>query len=283
MPIQDMKDQVSFEMTTSVKEVFDYCKKREQVRINRENGCSDWLQGIDLTDIERDVLQNSRMNNIFRDHDKTTVCLWSKLDGLSDYEFWRNILIGRFINRIDRIDDAFPLSNDWFDKAGWGDKTPLVNSAAYQLNPGLGKAFGVRRVRECVPLLDVKVEPTYQALLASKTIKEATENVNKAFGGYITFMAFQAALDVATLRPHLLDPTSEIIEGQGAHATLNALGMTVDEIRTAADIYWPEHRTVRPNGLYLFDIENIMCEYRKFMKRQIDGIPSNRRYKQKLC
>ena len=66
-----------------------------------------------ITGDEAEVLYTSRMNNIFRDHDKTTVCLWSKLEGLNDYEFWRNVMIGRFINRVDRINDVFPLSQDW--------------------------------------------------------------------------------------------------------------------------------------------------------------------------
>lgn len=275
MPIQDMKDQVNFDMDITIDDVFRFCRIREAIRTDNPN----WDM---LSTTELDVLMNSRMNNIFRDHDKTTVKLWSKLEGLDGRELWRNILIGRFLNRVDRIEDAFPLSDNWYAESGWGEKTPLVNSAAYQLNPGLGKAFGVKRVRECVPLLDTKVDATYEALLASKTIKEATENVNKAFGGYITFMAFQAVLDVATLRPDIIDPTTEIIEGQGAHATLNALDMTCADIAAQARQLWPEHLEVRPNGLYEFDVENIMCEFRKFMKRQVDGIPGNRRYKRKL-
>ncbi len=275
MPIQDMKDQVNFEMDISIDDVFRFCKLRESMRNNKPFP-------YDVSETERDVLFNSRMNNIFRDHDKTTVCLWSKLDNLTDFQFWRNILIGRFLNRVDRITDAFPLSDNWWEEAGWTEKTPLVNSAAYQLNPGLGKAFGVKRVRECVPLLDTKVIPTYYALIESSSIKEATEKCNKAFGGYVTFMMFQAILDVATLRPNIISPSSEIIEGQGAHATLNALNMTCEDIASQARQLWPEHLDIRPDGLYLFDVENIMCEFRKFMKRQTDGIPGNRRYKRKL-
>ena len=269
-----MKDQVNLKMDITIDDVFRFCRIRESIRKND-------VLPEPITGDEAEVLYTSRMNNIFRDHDKTTVCLWSKLEGLNDYEFWRNVMIGRFINRVDRINDVFPLSQDWYPD-DWGPKTPLVNSSAYQLNPGVGKAFDVKTVRECVPLLDTKVYPTYMALITSSSIKEATEKCNKAFGGYVVFMMFQAILDVATLRPHLIDPTSEIIEGQGAHATLNALDMSCEDIVSQARQLWPEHLEVRPNGLYLFDVENIMCEFRKFMKRQVDGVPSNRRYKRKL-
>ena len=278
MPIQDMKDQVNLKMDIVPADVFRFCKIREQIRMQRANG-DDWYGNLDITEGEKDVLVNSRMNNIFRDHDKVTVALQSKLKGLPPYEFWRNVLIGRFINRKDRIDEAFPLKSDWFV---WGDKDPLVNSAAYQLNPGLGKAFGVKTVRECVPLLDSKVMPTLEVLKPGLSIKEATEAGNKAFGGYVTFMMFQAILDVATLHPTWIDPHSEIIVGQGAHATQEALGLSVEEFKSMARQMWPEHLEVRPEGLYDFDVENIFCEFRKFMKRQIDGIPSNRRYKRKL-
>lgn len=275
MPIQDMKDQVNLEMDITIDDVFRFCKIRESIRKNE-------VLPYPINEDEAEVLYTSRMNNIFRDHDKTTVCLWSKLDGLDDYELWRNVLIGRFINRVDRINDAFPIIGRWEMPSNWGPKTPLVNSSAYQLNPGLGKAFDVKTVRECVPLLEKKVYPTYKALAASSSIKEATEKCNQAFGGYVTFMMFQAILDIATLRPDIMDPSSEIIEGQGAHATLRALDMSLEDITSQARQLWPEHLEVRENGLFLFDVENIMCEFRKFMKRQIDGIPGNRRYKRKL-
>ena len=280
MPIQDMKDQVDFEMDVSIHDVYRFCRIREQIRINRKTFQSDWLKGLDLTEREADVLTNSRMNNIFRDHDKVTQCLWSKVHGMSDdRELWRNLMIGRFINRIDRIDDVFPLTDNWFEKAGWTEKTPLVNSSAYQLNPGLGKAFGVKRVREVIPLLDQRVDITYEALVGSSSIKEAVEKTNTAFGGYSLFVFFQAILDFGMFRPNVISLSSTSIEGQGAHATLNALDMSLSDVISTANQLWPEHRLIRPEGLYEFDAENIMCEFRKFMKRQGDGIPQNRRYK----
>lgn len=284
------KETVTVEMDIDIYDIFRFCRIRETIRKNKENNNPDWYAGLDSFDVskpEMDILQNSRMNNIFRDHDRVSKKLFSKVEGLDGRDLWRNLLIGRYMNREDRIEEVFPLmSDDWYESTGWNEETPLFNTQAYQIHPhACKKIFGVETTREIIPLIHTKITPTYEAVINSKSIKEASEAANQAFGKYTLFPLFQSVLDLATLKPHLIDPKSECIVGQGAHATFEALNMGLDDIASQARQLWPEHLEVRPDGLYEFDVENIMCEFRKFMQRQRDGITTNRRYiaKQQKC
>jgi hypothetical protein len=197
---------------------------------------------------------------------------------LDAQEMWRNLLIGRVLNREDRISEVIPLTEDWLQQANWTESTPLFNSAAYQLHPHLCRMLGVKRNRDILGQLDSKASSTYDGVISSTSIKEAAEKANQIVGGRAVFMLSQAVIDFACLRPDVLDPSSETYVGYGALAMYTELGMTFDEIREAFADKWPEHLETRPNGLHDFDIEGICCEFRKFITRQSTGIPSNRKY-----
>lgn len=276
------KETMIVEMDITIDDVFRFCRIRETIRKNKEQDINDWYSGLEeynVSDQEIYILKNSRMNNIFRDHDKVTKILWNKVQGLEGRDLWRNLLIGRYINRYDRISEVFPLmTDDWFNHVNWTSDTQMFNSLAYQIHPGIGRLFGVKGVRETVPLLHTKITPTFTAIEKSNTIKDATNNANEAFGGYLNFMMFQCAIDYACLQPHKISPKSECIVGEGAHATFKALNMGLEDVASQARQLWPEHLEIRPDGLYEFDVENIMCEFRKFKQRQRDGIPTTRQY-----
>ena len=81
---------------------------------------------------------------------------------------------------------------------------------------------------------------------------------------------FQAALDVAWHRPDLMYRDSMPYFGSGSkNAHIN-----VNEMQD----YLNKNKPMGWRYFYLFDVENAMCEYRKYCMRKAKGIPANRKF-----
>lgn len=233
----------------NIDELFDFLEKREAVR----NGES----------FDDDVLMNSKILNVFREHDKTSVWIEDNVQGDPFEYFWWC----RWINRIDVLTQFFP------------DKVlpdgPISNQSAYQLNPSLAKGFGYKKMREVfekeLPNLWKDVEVAYRE---SNSLEEAAYSMNKAFGGRSQFVMFQIAIDMAKHENDLDMLRSRPYYGTGSNNFVNEIHY--EEILEAVKRDKPSWviREVFP-----FDVENWLCEYRKYRIRQINGIPKNRNYK----
>ena len=267
MPFKNLQKQRKLVLHITVEDLYEYAEAREEIRRRKESGLpqSEWTKD--------ELFSIGRFNNIFREDDKTSVFIFKHAKGLQGLMLWRHIFICRYINRIDRLSEVLPLpatSLKLHFETNLNPNKALTNSCAYQLHSGIGKPLGVKGARNALYELDSVIQPTYEALLQSSSITGATESVNNAFGGYITFFAYQAVLDWAQLTDNEELLSSEPYIGDGAHAAGNALGMSATTIANLQTIYWPQaKRSMRP-----FDVENLMCEYRKYHKRATEGIQS---------
>lgn len=266
MPFKNLAIHRDLEIKASIEDVFTFAREREEIRKRKESNVPQekWT--------EDKILQIGRFNNIFREDDKTTKCIFEEANKYNDKNMWRTIFIGRYINRVDKLSILYPLEADLSSqiKRELNPKEAYTNSTAYQLHSGIGKLFGVKGAKDSIHYIDTTIDATYKAMIDSKSIKDATYNVSKAFGGYILFMAYQCAIDWAQLRSDIELLNSNIYEGIGAQATGNAVNMTPNEIAESAKTHWKEAK----RKLFPFDAENLMCEFRKYNKRKQYGFQS---------
>ncbi len=224
------------------------------------------------------MLAEGRFLNIFREDDKTTEyifdearqfeggeTLYKNKDG---YKMWRVIFIGRYVNRIDRLSQLYPVQDDFEAqvRASLNPKDGWLNASAYQLHSSIGRVFNVKGAKDALHYIDTTTAATYKAMLQARSLREASSLINSAFGHGIPFMAYQAAVDWALLTQSPLR-SSEIFEGDGASATGRAIGMNVNQITDHINTHWSDKK----RELYPFDTEQLMCEFRKYRQRKQYG------------
>ena len=199
------------------------------------------------------VLKHSKFCNIRREHDKTTQFIHSTLSGLDGVTLWQNLMLSRFINRIDTLRTVIP----WNGKdLSYLLESPFTNPYAYQLSSSLVKTRRWDTVREII-VYDVptKADCTWEAANLFRTPGSAAKATNLAFGKGAEFVFYQIVLDYAQMRG-VWDLTSDdIITGTGSK------------------VIAPMIDTSSLNMLP-YEIENVLCEYRKYLyqsKRLADG------------
>ena len=258
--------------STSYQDMFDgfikFIKERECVRVKKEAGEErPWTND--------EILDKTKFTNIFREDDKVSKFIFDKVEGLEGLELFYNILVGRFINRIDALSKVLPN----------GDLTVLLegeavflNSSAYQLSPGLSRYNGYDTVREFVVYeLPKRAAKTFEALDPEATIAEATEALNNAFGKSAVFVMHQVASDWHHLTGQLVD--SPVVRvGQGAAAVIGVLvnrdydnvdvselarAFTADLTELLQEVNKHLDRPMTPTSL-----EHSACEYRKYLYRK---------------
>lgn len=231
-------------------ELFEFLRKREAVR----NG----------EIFDDNVLMNSKILNVFREHDKTSKWIIYNVQGNPfKYFYWC-----RWINRIDILKKFWP---DMILPEG-----PISNQSAYQLNPSLAKGFGYKKMREVFEnVIPYKWEDVKEAYDNSNSFDEAAHNMNEAFGGRSQFVMFQIAIDMAVFTRNRKMLSSKPYYGTGSSNYSNYIPIE-DILKEVEGQPW----LIREP--FPFDVENWLCEYRKYRIRQINGIPQNRNYKNNL-
>ena len=151
----------------------------------------------------------------------------------------------------------------------------VCNPGAYQINPRIGFDMGYRNIRDAmvnkIPKVIIDVA---DAMISTNQIDEATDRANKAFGGFSNFWMFQAAIDISWHRPELMDPYSHPYMGSGSKNAVIDMTMLREYLNANKPNEWRE--------FYPYDVENALCEYRKYCMRTEKGIPNNRKYKKRL-
>ena len=266
MAFNNLLIQRDLKIEASIEDLFVFAKERESIRKKKEAG-----QPQD-TWTEDAMLKTGRFINIFREDDKTTKVIFDAAKAVEGRERWRAIFIGRYINRVDRLSVLYPLQDNLSDQliATVDPDIAITNACAYQLHSGIGKIFKVKGAKTAVHHLDGTIDATYEAIQSATNIVEGTAAVNKAFGGYINFMAYQCVLDWAQVNRVNSLLISDPYEGIGASATGSAVGLDARGIAEAQPIHWPDAK----RKMLPFDAENLMCEFRKYHKRKQDGIQS---------
>ena len=255
------------EIEDPVQSFFDYCKKREAVRVKRESG-----EAYPWTDDP--ILQKGRFLNVFREDDKVSKSIikfaepakedlplliqalffsrWCNrdstidklsLDDLADPEALKEKLLG--LEQWENF-TAYPVEDSY-----WGDK--LYN----RIDASTNKFF------------EKKEELVEIVLNSSRSVINATENINKQFKMANNFPIFMALIDIAWFRQDLIPITTDVPTGIGAEPYLDRLQKFLN-LNNHQDVgtkmielqkkFWPEAK----REFYPIDIEYQSCECRKY-------------------
>ena len=255
------------EIEDPVQSFFDYCKKREAVRVKRESGeAYPWS--------DDPILQKGRFLNVFREDDKVSKSIikfaepakedlplliqalffsrWCNrdstidklsLDDLADPEALKEKLLG--LEQWENF-TAYPVEDSY-----WGDK--LYN----RIDASTNKFF--EKKEELVELV----------LNSSRSVITATENINKQFKMANNFPIFMALIDIAWFREDVIPITTDVPTGIGAEPYLDRLQKFLN-LNNHQDVgtkmielqkkFWPEAK----RKFYPIDIEYQSCECRKY-------------------
>ena len=255
------------EIEDPVQSFFDYCKKREAVRVKRE-------EGEEYPWSDDPILQKGRFLNVFREDDKVSKSIikfaepakedlplliqalffsrWCNrdstidklsLDDLADPEVLKEKLLG--LEQWENF-TAYPVEDSY-----WGDK--LYN----RIDASTNKFF--EKKEELVKLV----------LNSSKSVITATENINKQFKMANNFPIFMALIDIAWFREDVIPITTDVPTGIGAEPYLDRLQKFLN-LNNHQDVgtkmielqkkFWPEAK----REFYPIDIEYQSCECRKY-------------------
>ena len=258
-------NEFKFEPTTQ--DILAFLKKREDIK-----------NGIEVDDY---ILNNSKFLNVFREDDAVSRVINKQLGQFhnkGNQAFAIHCILMRLINHRDHIPTFYSSDvNDLKERMIWftSREGTVCNPGAYQINPRIGFDMGYRNIRDAmVNKIPAVITNVANAMISTNQIDEATDRANKAFGGFSNFWMFQAAIDISWHRPELMDPHSHPYMGSGSKNAVINMTMLREYLNANKPANWRE--------FFPYDVENALCEYRKYCMRSEKGIPNNRKYKKKL-
>ena len=231
--------------------------------------------------VNDEILENSKFLNVFREDDAVSKVVNSQLDKFHNVDnkvFAKHCILMRLINHRDLIplfySKTFETLKDHMEWFTSRDGT-VCNPGAYQINPRIGFDMGYRNIRDAmVNKIPKVIDNVAEAIVSSNEIDKATEAANKAFGGFSNFWMFQAAIDISWHRPDQMNPHSHPYMGSGSKQAVIDMDMLREYLNYNKPHEWRE--------FFPYDVENALCEYRKYCMRTEKGIPNNRKYKRKM-
>jgi hypothetical protein len=261
-----------FKFEASQNDVLEFLKKREAIRLAKELGIPQpWTND--------EILAKSKFLNVFREHDAVSKIIFKhapKGDLIYPYVYLARLVNHRkhipwLFSSHDWLSNLDSIKNKMIDFVNKGDT--VCNPGAYQINPRIGFKYGHRNIRDSLKyVIPARLEHVVNALKSTDKINEATVRANNAFGGFSNFWMFQSALDIAWLRPDLMDRNSKPYFGSGSKQ--------VESFDSKIMLnYLNKNKPNNWRNFYPFDVENALCEFRKYKMRQTKGIPNNRKYK----
>ncbi len=256
-----------------VQAFFDFCRKREQVRLRRERGeTAPWT--------DDPILQRGRFLNVFREDDRGSKSIQHFVGGLSDDlpRLVQAIFFARWCNRSRTLDalshESLADPNRLKVHLEALPEQPWCNVTAYPVEPIHWKGEQYDRL-DASTLLFAEIRQDLAALIrsASGQVVDATNAINEHFQMANDFPIFMAVMDLAWFRPDVIDPGSHVPTGIGAAPYLDRLQahLGVDDhhavchaMMALQSTHWPEaKRAFQP-----IDIEYLSCECRKYFSYQ---------------
>ena len=257
------------ELPDPVGAFFDFCRKREQVRLTRESGSPPpWT--------DDPVLQRGRFLNVFREDDRGSKAIvrfaGSRTDDLPGLV--QALFFGRWCNSQRTLDAVSPeLLDDPRRLRAVLEALPdqpWCNVTAYPVEPVTWNGTLRSRLDAATTLFaEIKEDLTRAILGAEGDVVRATRAVNSMLGMKNDFPIFMAVIDLAWFRPDVIEPSSPVPTGIGAvafldrlqrHLGLNGHQETCERMIALQAEHWPEaKRTFQP-----IDIEYLSCECRKY-------------------
>ena len=246
---------------------FDFCRERENIRLEREKGATaPWT--------DNPIFQQGRFLNVFREDDRGSKAI---------LHFARNLekdlptlilalFFARWCNRQETLDKLsskiLSQPKELIKELGMFD--PWCNGTAYPVEPVHWEGKQHSRFDAATTLFVNIKESLADAITGAQgDVIEATKSVNSLFRMQNDFPIFMAVIDLAWFRPDVINPASHVPTGIGAVAYLDRLQIhfALDDHRQTCDRmialqkdYWPEaKRAFQP-----IDIEYLSCECRKY-------------------
>ena len=202
------------------------------------------------------VLLNSRFCNIHREDDKVTKWIFNNCDSIE------KVFVARLINRIDLLELWRSLD---YDTVQYLFKSKVkTNSGAYQFYPRKGETImnifydvlqSMEDLKELLAIADGK----------DISIKDLSIRLSDEIGRPIHFYNMMVILDLAAMEminPKILD--TEPYVGPGGEPILKALKASLADVSSSL-------------GLPQYTTEHLLCEFRKYVQRSLNGIPNNRK------
>ncbi len=255
------------EIEDPVQSFFDYCKKREAVRVKRESGETfPWS--------DDPILQKGRFLNVFREDDKVSKSIIKFAEPAKDDLplLIQALFFSRWCNRDSTIDQLTlgDLSNPEALKEKLIGLDQWENYKAYPVEDShWDKKLHSRMDAATYKFFEKKDELAQIVLNSNRNVITATNNINKQFMMSNDFPIFMALIDIAWFREDVIPITTDVPTGIGAEPYLNRLqkflmlnshqdvGLRMIELQ---EEYWPEAK----REFYPIDIEYQSCECRKY-------------------
>ena len=246
---------------------FNFCREREQIRVNRERGLpKPWSKDP--------IFQKGRFLNVFREDDRVSKSIIKFCSGLENNltDLIHAVFFSRWCNKQETLDylSYFDLLKLEKLNKKLAEKSDWYNNTAYPVEPIVWNNVKNNRLDTATFLFDNIKQLMSDTILASKgDATRATNEINKLLKMENEFPIFMAVIDIAWFRPDIIKPESHVPTGIGAvayldilqnHLKLNNHDETCDRMISLQQEYWPEaKREFQP-----IDIEYLSCECRKY-------------------
>jgi predicted ATPase len=248
---------------------FAFCREREAVRMRRESGAPPpWTEDA--------ILQRGRFLNVFREDDRGSRAIRRFVEPVRDdlERLVHALFFARWCNRQSTLDrlSAHDLTDPIRLRRTLETDVPppWFNPTAYPVGPVSWQGERVSRIDAAVGLFGRISGFLSQSIQdADRSVVRATDAINAAFEMDNPFPIFMAVVDVADLRPDVIDPASHVPTGIGAVAFLDRLQahLGLDNHHETAERMielqaerWPDAK----RALQPIDVEYLSCECRKY-------------------
>jgi hypothetical protein len=250
-----------------VSSFFDFCREREDIRLEREKGATaPWT--------DNPIFQQGRFLNVFREDDRGSKAILHFARNLEKDlpALIHALFFARWCNRQETLDKLsskiLSQPKELIKELGMFD--PWCNGTAYPVEPIHWEGKQHSRIDAATTLFGNIKESLADAITGAQgDVIKATKAVNALFRMQNDFPIFMAVIDLAWFRPDMIDPASHVPTGIGAVAYLDRLQthfglddhrQTCDRMIALQKDYWPEaKRAFQP-----IDIEYLSCECRKY-------------------
>ena len=246
---------------------FDFCRERENIRLEREMGSpKPWT--------DDPIFQKGRFLNVFREDDRGSKAILRFARSLEKdlSALIHALFFSRWCNRQETLDKLSIkiLSKPKELREKLDALEPWCNVTAYPVEPVHWEGIQYSRFDAATILFrEIKESLTETITGGQRDVIKATNAVNALFSMQNDFPIFMAIIDLAWFRPDIIDPGSHVPTGIGAVAYLDRLQtyfdledhqQTCDRMIALQKEYWPEaKRAFQP-----IDIEYLSCECRKY-------------------
>ena len=246
---------------------FDFCRERENIRLEREMGSpKPWT--------DDPIFQKGRFLNVFSEDDRGSKAILHFAKNLEQDlpTLIHALFFARWCNRQETLDKLSIkiLSKPKELNEKLETLEPWCNVTAYPVEPVHWEGVQYSRLDAATILFgEIKESLTETITEAQGDVIKATNAVNMIFKMQNGFPIFMAIIDLAWFRPDVIDPGSHVPTGIGAVAYLDRLQAhfclddhqkTCDRMIALQKEYWPEaKRAFQP-----IDIEYLSCECRKY-------------------